>query len=411
MAYQERIKNFEHIRSYMRDFYVYGFKTRDEFREKSGRSYDNEKRRIESYLGDYIRFRQTSSGKNVFLSIDSRNTIHNPFYKVWKAKSFTDGDITLHFIVLDILFEPKVWYTVKDLLNKIYQEYLNCFEAPINFDESTLRKKLKEYVSLGILVSRQEGKAVIYSRADSIDIMPFSDILEFYSEVGLCGVIGSFLLDQRVEKSPASCFSFKHHYITHTLDSEELYLMLQAISDKREVTFSYTTQRNKRNIKYTIIPLKIYISVQSGRHYIMGYDKRIRSIKSYRLDYISQIEIGKEAEKFNIWREKLEEKSKHIWGVVCGKEECLEHIEFTIYIREEEEYVYRRMEREKRCGIVERLDKNTCRFLADIYDTWEAVPWIRTFLGRITSMNFSNRTVENYFKEDIQKMYQLYQID
>ena len=103
MAYSELIKNFNKIRDYMRDFYVYGFKSRDDYTKKSARSYDDEKRRIESWLGDYMKFHQTADGKNVFLSIDSRVTRHNPLYKAWKTKSFTDGDITLHFIVMDIL--------------------------------------------------------------------------------------------------------------------------------------------------------------------------------------------------------------------------------------------------------------------------------------------------------------------
>lgn len=103
MAYSELIKNFNKIRDYMRDFYVYGFKSRDDYTKKSTRSYDDEKRRIESWLGNYMKFHQTADGKNVFLSIDSRATRHNPLYKAWKTKSFTDGDITLHFIVMDIL--------------------------------------------------------------------------------------------------------------------------------------------------------------------------------------------------------------------------------------------------------------------------------------------------------------------
>ena len=103
MAYSELIKDFGRIRDYMREFYVYGFKSRSEYDAKSARSYDNERRRIESWLGDYMSFRQDSSGKNVFLSVDSRKIPRNPLYKAFKAKSFTDKDITLHFILLDIL--------------------------------------------------------------------------------------------------------------------------------------------------------------------------------------------------------------------------------------------------------------------------------------------------------------------
>jgi len=88
VAYNERVKNFNRIRDYMREFYVYGFKSRDEFTKKSARSYDDEKRRLESWLGDYMQFRQTADGKNVFLSIDSRLSRHNPLYKAWKTKLY-----------------------------------------------------------------------------------------------------------------------------------------------------------------------------------------------------------------------------------------------------------------------------------------------------------------------------------
>ena len=53
--YNELIKHFDRIRSYVRDFYIYGFKTREDFREKSGRTYDNQRRRMESWFSDYIR--------------------------------------------------------------------------------------------------------------------------------------------------------------------------------------------------------------------------------------------------------------------------------------------------------------------------------------------------------------------
>ena len=109
----------EKIRDYMREFYVYGFKSRDEYDKKSARSYDNERRRIESYLGEYMSFHQSDKGKNVFLSIDSRSVSHNPLYNALKAKSFTDGDITLHFIIFDILHSPEIALTLNEITDAI----------------------------------------------------------------------------------------------------------------------------------------------------------------------------------------------------------------------------------------------------------------------------------------------------
>ena len=78
-SYSELIKNFEKTRAYMREFYVYGFKSRDEYDKKSARSYDDERRRLESWLHDHMGFKRTAEGKNVFISVDSRTATHKQF--------------------------------------------------------------------------------------------------------------------------------------------------------------------------------------------------------------------------------------------------------------------------------------------------------------------------------------------
>lgn len=135
MAYSELVKSFERIRNYMREFYVYGFKSRDEYGMKSARSYDNERRRIESWLGDYMSFHQESSGKKVFLSMDSRRVPCNPLYKAFKAKSFTDKDITLHFYIMDLLADGSalsskvvVKRLVYALTDELRTDYQQCME-------------------------------------------------------------------------------------------------------------------------------------------------------------------------------------------------------------------------------------------------------------------------------------------
>ena len=64
----------------MREFFVYGFKYRGDIGEKSDRTYDDRRRQIESWLGDYMSFKQSASGKAQFISVDSREVVHNPLY-------------------------------------------------------------------------------------------------------------------------------------------------------------------------------------------------------------------------------------------------------------------------------------------------------------------------------------------
>ena len=302
MAYSELIKNFNKIRDYMRDFYVYGFKSRDDYTKKSARSYDDEKRRIESWLGNYMKFHQTADGKNVFLSIDSRATRHNPLYKAWKTKSFTDGDITLHFIVMDILSNGQE-LSLGDVAYQV-DEYLAGFEHARVFDISTIRKKLNEYVKEGLLVRRKSGKTMLYSRTEEFE-MPSRDVLDFFSETAPCGVIGSFLEDKT--NNIADYFVFKHHYITSAMDSEALYMILKAIHEKRNITVEMINRKKDRITETNVVPLRVMISVQSGRQYMMAYTPYFKRITAYRLDNIVTVKIGEIADRFDELRDKLSE--------------------------------------------------------------------------------------------------------
>lgn len=407
MSYNELIKSFERVRAYMREFYVYGFKSRTEYDAKSARSYDDERRRLGSWLGDYMRFAQTPEGKNVFLSVDSRVTRKNPLYKAWKAKSFTDGDITLHFAIFDILYKPEIKKTLAELIEAIDE----LLSSSITFDESTLRKKLKEYAEEGIIQIEKEGRRVLYSRSADTDISSLSDIIDFFSEVAPCGVIGSFLQDKQQEQP--ELFSFKHHYITSAMDSEVTAALFDAIRSHRYITVDNLGKHSKEVKTIRLVPLKIYISAQNGRQNLLAYHEKANRLNSYRLDYMSNVRIEDETcEKFDALRAALAKAENHMWGVNCKwNVKRVEHVEFEIRIEDDEQFIVRRLEREKRCGRVEKIDDNHYRYVAEVFDSTEMLPWIRTFISRITKMNFSNRNAENKFKADIQEMYRMYSID
>lgn len=409
MAYSEVIKNFNRIRDYMREFYVYGFKSRDEFTKKSGRSYDDGRRRLESWLGDYMQFRQTPEGKNVFISIDSRISHHNPLYKAWKAKSFTDGDITLHFILMDIFADAEEPLTIGEIAERV-DEYLSEFDDPKTFDESTIRKKLKEYVTEGIVLTEKQGKVVLYRGAD-IQQITNTDALDFFSEVAPCGVIGSFLLDKVKEHKER--FTFKHHYITGALDSEILCSVFVAMQDKRSITMETINRHKDRITENHVVPLQVMVSAQSGRQYLMAYTPRFKRITSFRLDNIVSVRIDDVAPEYDALRTTFNGMRPHIWGVSTQSRsgERMEHVDFTIHYGDNERHIRRRLEREKRCGTVEEIDKNTCRFSADVYDASEVIPWMRTFICRITDIHFSNAELEKMFKDDIEAMYKLYGLE
>ena len=410
-GYSELIKNFEKVRSYMREFYVYGFKSREDYNKKSARAYDDERRRLESWLSEHMKFVRTPEGKNVFISIDSRTTRHNPLYKAWKAKSFTDGDITLHFLIFDILHTADVRHTLAEICEIIDEKYLPYFSEPFTYDESTLRKKLKEYQEEGIIIAEKEGKRVLYRRAEDVDISGLADLLDFFSEVAPCGVIGSFLLD-KIESDDR--FTFKHHYVTGAIDSGVMAALFSAMREGRAVSVDNLNHKREEPRRTSVLPLRIFISTQSGRQHLLAYQYGGKCFVSLRLDYLSRVKLEGVDPRFAELREMLDDAETKMWGVNIKRGKFGDHLEsvsFVVKINPGEEYIVKRLEREKRIGRVEKLNDRTYRFSAEVYDTWEMVPWIRTFISRIESMNFSNRTVENRFKDDIREMYRMYGID
>ena len=423
MAYSELIKNIEKIRAYIRDFYIYGFRTRTDFDQKSARSYDNERRRVESWLGDAMAFRQDAAGKRVFISVDQRETLHNPFYRAFRAKSFTDADITLHFYIMDVLADGER-LSARQVLERIVERVDEIPETDFLPDESTVRKKLKEYVGLGLLTEEKQGREILYVRNDAArqrdggQPAPQSawqrdgwlDAIAFASEAMPLGVIGSYLLD-RYQKDP-DYYTFKHHYLTGALDAEVVEELLLCRDQHKNARITFSTRRSgMKTFEALVYPLRIYISTQSGRENLLAYSFDARRPRMYRLDHIRAVRMAEEQPEPEKLDRAGEHFARHLWGTSGGsdRERTLQHIEMKIFAGEEEFFIPNRLMREKRCGEVRQLDAEHWLFTADVYDAMEMMPWIRTFIGRIEELTCSDQQVTDRFYDDLLKMQAMYE--
>ena len=405
MAYSELIKNFKNIRSYMREFYVYGFKSREEYDAKSARSYDNERRRMESWLGEYMSFRQDAAGKQVFLSVDSRGIPHNPLYQVFKAKSFTRGDLLLHFFLLDALADGGA-RTVRELTEAV-ADYLSGFDTDYQPDESTVRGKLREYEALGLLCSEKRGRELRYALTEStVDLEGWQTAVAFFSEAAPLGVVGSYLLDR--QEPALDHFGFKHHSMLHVLDSEILLTLLECMTKRCYVQLEVEPQRAGERREHTVLPLKIFVSTQTGRQYLLAHSTRFRKLVFFRLDFIQKAEIGAAAERYEAAMEQCRCFMGHLWGVSTGGPRTLDHLEMTIHVGSGEAHIVQRLEREKRGGTVAQVDEGTYRFAVDVYDATEMLPWLRTFIGRVVSLTCTKQSVVDLFYGDLAAMEKLY---
>ena len=404
--YSELIKNFENIRSFMRDFYVYGFKSRSDFDSKSLRSYDNERRRVESWLSDYMGFVNDFEGKRVFISVDSLSVSANPLYNAFKAKSFTNGDIVFHFYILDMLSDGKK-LSVSEIMDSFADDYFSCFDDDFCLDESTVRKKLREYVKAELLKTEKRGKELLYSRSETeVSFESFKEAVEFFSEENPIGVIGSFILDKFSNNSDIFCH--KHHYILHAIDSGVLYSVLDAMSEDKNIEVTVRSIKKHKEITSEVFPVKILVSTQTGRQYLLCKHLKFSKLMLMRIDSIVKVKALEVCENAETYRNDFNDVKNYMWGASIGNANNTHHIEMTIHIEDNEGYIVNRLYREKRCGKVTQLDKSTYLFTADVFDATELLPWIRSFMGRVQSLSCTDESVVNTFYSDIAEMNRLY---
>ncbi|MBD5384540.1 MAG: WYL domain-containing transcriptional regulator [Ruminococcaceae bacterium] len=409
-GFSELIKNFEKTRDYVRDFFIYGFKVRGDFNRKSARTYDDEKRRVESWLGEFLRYDDSVRGRQISISVDSGHIPENPLYKAFYSKSFTDNDIRLHFLIQDVLCGGSS-LSLRELVDEIDSRY------GIFFDDQTVRNKLKEYVAEGLIVSEKRGKTAYFSlspdRADEYfgGFGGLADAVKFFSEAGEFGIVGNSILKSVGMEN--DLFFMKHNYIVHTLEDAILFEILEAIEHKRTLllyTFS-AKSRSKKESENLVVPMRISASVQTGRRYLVAYIPLYNRFNAFRLDYIRAVKTVAPFAEFDGIYEKYRKNENRCFGVSFGERRETGNVtplEVTIRIDRGEEYIINRIEREKRNGTLKKLSDDLYKLTIDAFDPVEPMHWVKTFIGRIVKLEGGNAAARELFENDIRRMNAMY---
>ncbi len=407
--FKELIKSFPKTREYVRDFFVYGFKTREEFKGKSPRTYDNERRRIESWLSGFVKRDYTEKGKNISLAIDSNLLDTNPLYQVWKTKSFTDNDIMLHFFLLDMLSDTG-GMTIEEITDGILNDY------EVFFDVQMVRRKCNSYVKEGLLRKEKHGKDLLYLKnpdfKDTLAQFPMLEsALQFYQLSAPLGIVGNTVLDTISSKNET--FRVKHSFFVHTLEDEILLELLNAMRQQFSVELMIRGSKSSNESTMLGVPLQIFTSTRTGRRFLCLYLAKSKRFTCVRMDSIKKVQPAELASDYKTLREMLMKNHDHLWGVSFqnGGRTHLETVKLTLHIKEgAEDYILERLTREGKGGTINHIAPDTYTYEKEVFDSNEMLPWLRTFTGRILDIECSASRLKSLFYSDMEAMYQMYDI-
>lgn len=413
MANQNRaITSFDIIRKLLRELYLEGFNNylETENFDKSSRAFYNNLNSIRNFLDERFISSKTNTKKksSPVISFDTREETENPLFALWKTSNSIASNLSFDFAIMDILEDYPDginWFSLtSDSFSTKHVHLLDKYVSK-GTDKKSVRGKLEKLAEAGVIEFSKDKKRIRKTNTKRIKELLSSievkQAIQFASETCPLGIIGSFILDSlsNVGSEPLNTpIHYKHHFVFNSIDYEIMFILLEAINEK-----TFVEIESERFGLRTIVPLKIFISTQTGRTYIVFWNKSEETLFSENLELILAAQKTDICSEYDLYRKKLSELECHMWGVSFKMEKSggLEHVRFVIeYLSEKEKrYIPARIKREAITGSVKELDDYHSEFSADIIDSNEMVPWISSFFGRITELDFpyASRIKEDVF--------------
>lgn len=418
MANQNKaIGSFDIIRKLVRNLYLEGFNNylETESLGKSSRAFTNNLNSIRTFLDERFLSAKTNTKKksNPVISFNTRDETENPLFALWKTENSIATNLSFDFAIMDILDDNPEgigWFSLSSDSDSNKHDGLLSNYVSKGIDKKGVKSKLEKLADAGVIQFFDNGKKIRKTDTRNLKKLLSSkevkQAIQFASETSPLGVIGSYILDNLKtinNDTFETPIHYKHHFIFNSIDYEIMFILMEAITHKHIVEIE--TERNGLRI---IVPLKIFISTQTGRTYIIFWDTKANHFFSENLELILTAKETESCSNYDELKSRLLQLEPNMWGVSFKKEgsTSLEHVRFVIEYHDypknnEKTYIPARIQREALAGKVKEIDDEHSEFIADLLDANEIRPWIRSFYGRITEIECP---YTDFIKEDVSLM-------
>ena len=442
------ISKYDMIRNMLRDIYIYGCFTKEDFLDMGigKRNFDNYKSRIWSYLPDGFIDKKVVNKKDVlYCKYNMFDKVDNYLAETYRYCSCKKDDIKIEFNTIKILADGNE----KDI--NFLSEELSKIIGGIS--SRKVRKRLVELNEAGYIniidgkhKKKYKIKENILDKFEKTELLSIYRMLELYGNISVIEMPYYFAKEKikryleikdndLYKNSEENIFLYKHNHVFNLIDNETLYKILNAIDEEKVITFKIDFRNNKmffedenlndnknkidniiKNDKFneeyiekTVIPVKIIHECTYGRQYLVGYSLEDEKIFIFRLDRITELNIIGENKEADIITNKKDifnlakkegEKEKECW-CTAGITNDLSKVKIEFKFDENSEgYILKRLNNECKIGKLEKISDGKYIYEVDVRSTNEMIPWIRSFGERAKVIEGGIGKIDNEIKND-----------
>ena len=413
------IRDYENIRRILREIYIYGCFTKDDYIEMgfSGRKVDKEQQRIGSYLPDkFIKKRRFNKKVIQYCRYNISESTKNYLAETYRNKSFTMLDLLSYFYILQILGDGQE-RTLQEIL-----EEMPFDNAEVEFTKDNLRVKLNELLENQFLQIQRDDRNVRYQVADDIwesfsdeELLELLTYLEFIKNVSPVEMPYYFLQrrlklylfsERKIRADIKSPFQFKHNHIFNSLDNDILIECLSAIQAK----ISLTIEKDGGKDTITALPIKVIHDTTYGRQYLMFYNITRQQVNGIRIDHIKKVQAeGPLTPKELDFVEANLDFDDFCWNMSGINEDPQEVIVRFYFDEKKEAFILNRLVREGHDGAILRLETGVYEYRISLRDPKEIIPWIRSFGERAQVISSGDFKIEKTIEADWEKAVNKYE--
>lgn len=407
-SYTKTVKYYERYRDFIRNITIYSYRSRQEYAEIgiNNRTYDDYKRILSDCIKQgFIEESFNGKEKRTRFNADMYKSSYNYLVNTYFIKSLPNNAF-YYIIILQILGDGNSRF-INEIEDAIYKE--NDYKQ-LDISNSAPYRALCALTGSGLLKTNKVKNKSYYQLADNIlDQLTAKELLELYNAVSFftnvspLSVPGYYLantISQYMENKKVACpeknlfWQYRFCNYSKIVDDEVIYIILQAIENKKSLKISY--DKNKNSI--LLVPEALRTDYPYGRTYLYT-TKHV----AYKVEKITKIQVisPKKAIK--------PATSQKVKKPAAKKLDLI----FTFKATDDEREVTaikHRLQQEAAWMHCTELDKEHYRYTATVQDAFSLVPWIRTFHKYVSLGSDTDTVVKERLEKDKMEALQKYGI-